>query len=160
VQTARQESGFSISAVEMAVFGRELSIWEIPCQKLYNSQWFMKNFESKAMLDIPLSKSERKKMYRKLEKRFEFFKQAVSDIFINALLNHDKKAILGLANADEFFKGKIGLNHEVEPVLMKLLVLKSTFSIHKGKTMREIAEFVYGKGFKPSADGYLPFVGS
>jgi hypothetical protein len=135
----------------LAVFGKELSPWEICCKQVYNIQWLMNNIDSKSLQKIGVKPEQ---LYQEAEKQFKELIKVVSDVFVTALLNHDKKTILELANAAEFFKGKIGMAQEVEPVCAKLLMLKATYNIHKGMTIREIAEFVYGKGVAPRTDGY------
>jgi hypothetical protein len=153
IQASKAVSNTPIAAIDLAYFGKELSIWESVCKRLYNIHWLMKNIESKAIQTLH-EVVGKEKLRQQTEKNFNNLKSMISDIFVEALLNHDKKTIIELAKAAAFFKGKIGLFQEQEPVCAKLLQLKATFPIHKGKTMREIAEFVYGGKTKPSADGY------
>lgn len=146
-------SGFDFGAYELAVYGEELSLYPSICKNLYNLHWLLKNMRSEGINKlIATTGVDRDELLRQTQEQYDHLEKLVSSLFIQALLNHDKTAILELANAAEFFKGKI--EAQVEPVYGKLLLLKAFSPISKEFTIREIAELVYGKTIKPRHDGY------
>jgi hypothetical protein len=88
--------------------------------------------------------------------RFEHWKNIVCDIFIKALLAHDREGILELANAAEFFKDKLDDDYvPADPERYKLLKLKTGSALNRPRPIRKIAEYLNGgRRVQTPADGF------
>jgi hypothetical protein len=92
------------------------------------------------------------------ERRYLEWKQMICDVFIKAVIEHDRKTILELADAAAFFEDKLGDDFTpADPVRFKLLKIKNQPRLYQKKfTMRQIAEQVYDKKclVAAAADGF------
>jgi len=126
----------------VALYGRDLSNIELLVNQFFN--WRERLMKTASIPSIPALNgpdSERQvaeRGYREIEK-------ALCDIFINAVVSHDKKTIMKLGEAAEFFKNKLGEDFvPADPLRHRLLRLKiPTSSRSKRLTLRQIAEKVY-----------------
>ena len=93
------------------------------------------------------SYSGRPSKSEQLERNFAKWKELLCEVFINAVLNHDKAAIERLADAADFFKGKLEDDYlPADPVRLKLIKIRNQpRAFPKIFTLRQMAERVYGK---------------
>lgn len=90
------------------------------------------------------------------EKSYQKWKTAICELFIKAVIKHDRDAIIKLADAAAFWKGKLDKDYAVDKVRYKLLRLKnsSLFARHRSYTIRFLAEYVYGRNVETPPDGF------
>ena len=89
---------------------------------------------------------------------YRLWEKMVCDVFIKAVLAHDRKAIIELADAAAFFKGKLDDDFvPADPIRLKLLKIKDQpRAFPRTLTIRQIAEQVYDKKILPyhASDGF------
>jgi hypothetical protein len=91
------------------------------------------------------------------EAEYRHWKEIVCNRFIEAVLNHDREAIIRLADAATFLKGKLDDDFiPVDPLRDKLLKIKFRPPTYQRLTIRQIAEQVYDKKMLKhhAADGF------
>jgi hypothetical protein len=136
-----------LDARQLAIYGQLLSTFKLLTHRL-------KTAYKEANMEFPNTNSSYAFVQPEMspaQRRFQALKEIMCDIFIKAVLIGDKKTILELADAADFFKGKWGDEDftPADPERLKLLKIKSrshvTASFPKSLTIRQIAERVYGK---------------
>lgn len=139
----------------VASYGQEPSLNQLLLWRFYKAYG---RFKMKSMDEInPLSRrvgvlaSQNKE-----EQDYLFWKNAICDVFIQAVIEHNEQTILELAKAASFFKDKLGKSPAADPERLKLLAIKNRPRIFRTLTIRQIAEGIYDKnGLKHhAADGF------
>jgi len=95
------------------------------------------------------------------EIRYRDYEKEICEVFIKAVLEHDRETIIELADTAAFFKDKlVGDFEPADPVRLKLLKIKDQpRAIQRTFTIRQIAKQVYEKNNKENlehraADGF------
>ena len=145
----------SMQPTFVATYERELSDLEDFCRQFYLAHKRVERevgkksylFDHEFFLPTKTSKAA-KREYEEWEKR-------LCEIFIKATIAHDCKTITELANAAQFFKGKLDSTFTpVDLIRQKLLRLKISSVVKRPRTIRQIAEYLNGgKPVETEADG-------
>ena len=136
--------GFAADASVIAQYNAELD----------SDQWFVNTFytlrrlymssTSKANPRKPeeMPQAEWGKMVNRLKKQYDRVEKMLSEMFIQAVIEHDGQKIINLANAAMFFKGKTGDDFKpVDPKRHSLLTAKHIMKL-MGKSSLTIQEIV------------------
>jgi len=134
---ARSDDEFAEhKALELATYGRILSPVEAICHQFYRSRMRLKKRPVKNVYLADDASRAAKQHYEKWEKQ-------LFEIFLLALIAHDRPTIIELADAAQFFDGMEGFK-AADPERLKLLRLKTSSAFNRSRPIREIAEYLNG----------------
>ena len=142
-------------ALEVCMYGRELSYEEFSFRRLY--------FESEAVREAIVSGNKTKGVKSTSTRQLKIMHQSlkrrekmICDMFLEAVRNHDRKAIIRIADAVEFWKDKRGDKLVISDRERTLIMIYNTLFGSKKTTMRSLVFFLKHNGIKieNTADGH------
>jgi hypothetical protein len=142
---------------EIATFGRALSLPETICAQLYF--WRERRMKLKGKLAVLGQEIDHtNEQARIAEERFQHWRKIICDLFIDALLKHDAAAIIELADAAIFLKGKMEEGtQKSSDFYVKLVHLKNLSALNATMHIQDIAKFV-GRATDKNSIKYLKTV--
>jgi hypothetical protein len=159
---ARERHPFSIMlAAHSILYGRTLSPTEIVIAgylTFSNAEKMKKNKKQSQLAFEPYRPGW--VLRKKIKKFSKILEKSICKMFLEAVQNHDRKAILEIADAVWFFKGKIGApprlsdRMKARSSLLSLLFAMENYNLKPPLDMHDIAKFVNIEKYKTPEDGH------